>query len=461
MTQLGDLDLGAHLHPDPLQWLRSRQDEDRRLIIVVDDDPTGTQTTAGASIVTSTDADDIEWLVQQQTDLNFVLTNSRAMNVTNARDVNRQIGRLAADAAARHRRPLDLVSRCDSTLRGHFPTEPVALAEGANRPNAVIVFVPFFFEAGRITVDGVHYVVDAGRLIPVADTAFARDAAFGYNTSELTRWVSEKFHNAVQPDDVVRCTLRTIRVGGPSGVADVLQGCPDGSVVVVDSADYRDARVVIAGLRRAQASSDRYVLRTAASALPGLAGLEPAAPVLPPRAANNHGGLVVVGSHVPLTTRQLDKLTATRRTTHLEIDAAELVQGASTAASTVAERAVKLIAQGRSVTVSTSRTRLDGRDPVATASLVADGVCRSVDSIVDRIRPSYVVTKGGITSHRLATEVLGIRRGRVHGPIVPGVPVWVSDVGARWPGLTTVVFPGNVGGDDTLAEVVQLLEERR
>jgi uncharacterized protein YgbK (DUF1537 family) len=65
------------------------------------------------------------------------------------------------------------------------------------------------------------------------------------------------------------------------------------------------------------------------------------------------------------------------------------------------------------------------------------------------------VSKGGITSAVLARVGLGARAGLVLGPLVAGVALWEIDGDrARIP---FVVFPGNVGGDGALLDVVRLI----
>ena len=39
-----------------------------------------------------------------------------------------------------------------------------------------------------------------------------------------------------------------------------------------------------------------------------------------------------------------------------------------------------------------------------------------------------------------------------------GVPAWRLDATSRWPGLPYIVFPGNVGADASLAQLVQRLK---
>jgi uncharacterized protein YgbK (DUF1537 family) len=74
-----------------------------------------------------------------------------------------------------------------------------------------------------------------------------------------------------------------------------------------------------------------------------------------------------------------------------------------------------------------------------------------------RLEPRFVVGKGGITASDVATIGMEVRAARVLGQILPGVPVWRLGPGARWPGLPYVVFPGNVGNEEALADVVRRL----
>lgn len=47
------------------------------------------------------------------------------------------------------------------------------------------------------------------------------------------------------------------------------------------------------------------------------------------------------------------------------------------------------------------------------------------------------------------------------GQILPGVPVWSMTNDSRWPGLPLVVFPGNVGGKEALAEAMLKVGTKR
>jgi uncharacterized protein YgbK (DUF1537 family) len=113
---------------------------------------------------------------------------------------------------------------------------------------------------------------------------------------------------------------------------------------------------------------------------------------------------------------------------------------------------------GRDVLLYTSR-ELVGGDSRATSlhigAEVSSGITRIVKCLA--VRPRWLIAKGGITSSDVATRGLGIRRALVLGQILPGVPVWRAGPESRWPGMTYIVFPGNVGDESALARAVETL----
>ncbi|MEM7275816.1 MAG: four-carbon acid sugar kinase family protein [Actinomycetota bacterium] len=434
-----------------------------RRVVVVDDDPTGTQTVAGAGLITAWEPDDLRWLLDRPERIGFVLTNSRAMGPSAAARANHDLGTRLRAAADRRGLELDVVSRSDSTLRGHFPIELQALAAGLGQPDRRTLVVPFFAEGGRITINGTHYVGDGDRFVPAADTPFARDPSFGYTRSSLPAWIEEKTAGTTRAGDVTVIDLGLIRTGGVDGVARRLAAVEPGRYVTADAVVPADLAVVVAAVRRTEAAGIRWHHRSAAGLIAPLAGIRSADPIDPPPPAGTAGGLVVIGSHVPLSSDQLAALARRPGVRQIEVDARAIA--APTTASAELARAITTatgaIADGLLTVVHTSRTLITGDDAeasLAIAGRVASGLCRLVAAMP---RPAYLVAKGGITSHTLAVDGLSARRARVLGPIVPGVPMWEMDEGTRFPGLPYVVFPGNVGGPDSLVEVVDRLESSR
>ncbi len=249
----------------------------------------------------------------------FVSLNTRSLAPAEARARVGEATAAALRAAAREGRRPVFVSRSDSTLRGHFPLETDAVQDAlaaAGRPRADgVVVVPAFLDSGRVTVDSVHLVLGAGGPVPAAETEFARDRTFGYRSSHLAAWVEEKSAGRWRAEDVARVTVDDIRGGGIDAVAAILDGLRDGCPVVVDAVDASDLLVVAAAARVAEAAGRTLVYRVGPSFVRARAGLGPATrldraelgAIRARSAAAGAHGLVVVGSHVAMTTEQLQR----------------------------------------------------------------------------------------------------------------------------------------------------------
>ena len=324
------------------------------------------------------------------------------------------------------------------------------------------LLIPFFQEGGRYTIGDVHYVAEGDMLVPAGETESARDPVFGYQASDLRHWVAEKTGGRIAASAVAAVSLDDIRLGGPERVTARLRESPRGSVCVINAAARRDMEVFTQGLLAAEASGKRFLYRTAASFVPVRAGIAPR-PLLAPAEmvrSDAAGGLIVVGSHVPRTTSQLNYLLQQGDITQVELSVAALLsetQRADTIAQTA--RTVDTNLQGgRDVVVFTSRQLVTGADAAATLMIgqrVSDGLVTLLQTLTTR--PRYILAKGGITSSDVATKGLGVQRAMVLGQVLPGVPVWQLGPETRYPGLSYIVFPGNVGGPDAVGNVVTAL----
>jgi len=367
-----------------------------------------------------------------------------------------EIARKLKMAAAQTGAEFSIVSRSDSTLRGHFPGETLALTEALGDFDAVIV-IPYFEAGGRYTVGDVHYVAEGDTLVPVAETPFAQDAAFGYRSSNLCEWVAEKYNGERCADSVATISIRDLRLSGPTIVGRRLLDLAFGNVCVVNAACPRDLEVFVQGLLMAEAQGRKFLFRTAASFVAARLGLAPRPLWSPPAKRSGAGGLTVVGSYVPKTTAQLEALLSNPEIECVEISVAAILLGERREAelARVVMQTNQLLAAGRDLVVFTSRKLIIGGD--ATTSLDIGGkVSDALVELVQRIetRPRYLIAKGGITSSDLATRGLGVKRALVLGQILPGVPVWELGVETKCPGLPYVVFPGNVGSPEALLQVV-------
>lgn len=431
-------------------------------LVVLDDDPTGTQTVHGVPVLTEWSVPSLAAELAAPGPVFFILTNSRAHPAPRACALNREIGLNLVSAGRLCARSFQVVSRGDSTLRGHYPAETDALAAALGGDFDATLIIPAFFEGGRFTRDDVHYVAEAGRLVPVGETEFARDATFGYRASNLRAWIEEKTGGRVRAADVVSFSLEDLR-GDRAQLAAKLGTLAGGATAVVNAVESGDLQAFAAAVEVARAGGKKFLFRTAASFVAALAGIPPrpllrAEEIAP---AGTGRGLVVIGSHVEKTTRQLHNLWAGGRVTAVEVAVGKLLMPDERVAEVArAAREVEaLLASGKNAALSTSRTVVTGHDAAENLA-IGETIARCLVEIVSalRERPRWLVAKGGITSSEVATAALGVRRALVLGQALPGVPVWQLGPETRWPGLGYVVFPGNVGGVEALGRLVASLD---
>ncbi len=434
-------------------------------VVVLDDDPTGTQTVHGVPVLTEWSIDSLRAELQASLPAFYILTNSRSLPLAKAQALNKDIGQNLRAAAHQTGREFVVVSRSDSTLRGHFPGEVSALENGLGGAFDNWLVIPCFFEGGRYTLNNIHYVEEGKALIPAGETAFARDKVFGYRSSDLRQWVEEKSDGQIRASDVASVAIELIRSGGPKAVTHYLVGLRPRQVCVVNAASYHDLEVFVMGLLAAEAQGRRFLYRTAASFVRVRAGIEPRPPVKPEELnlRGTRGGLVVVGSYVSRTTSQIEPLLEDNRIFSVEVRVETLLDDRSRPAEVehVSQLVNQELGEGRDVLIYTSRKlKVVGDDEAnlrngqkISASLVA--IVRNL-----AVRPRYLLAKGGITSSDIATQGLHIKRAMVLGQILPGVPVWQPEAESRYPGMPYIVFPGNVGDVHALSDIVEALSGR-
>lgn len=448
---------------DPFPAIQSAVRASNTKVFVLDDDPTGTQTVHGIPVLTEWTTEALRAELENDLPACYILTNSRSVTLDAARAINTEIGERLSAAAQAANRPIAVVSRSDSTLRGHFPGEVDALAEALGYDADAWIIAPYFLAGGRYTINNVHYVAEGEWLVPAGETEFARDAAFGYRASDLREWVAEKTEGRISADSVAAVSLEDIRIGGPQRVTERLLALPRGSVCIVNAASDTDLAVFVQGLLAAEAQGKRYIYRTAASFVALRAGIA-ARPLLGPadlNLSNQGGGLIVVGSYVPKSSGQVAALLERPDLSAIEVDVHALLDNdrQASAIAEVAAQADRTLAQGGDVMVYTSRQLVTG-DDAASSLAIGQRISESLIAIVRAIneRPRYLIAKGGITSSDVATKGLNVKRALVLGQILPGVPLWQLGPESRHPGMPYIVFPGNVGGPTAIADVVAMLK---
>jgi uncharacterized protein YgbK (DUF1537 family) len=435
-----------------------------RKVVVLDDDPTGTQTVHGIPVLTTWTVEALEQEFDRKTTAFYILTNSRSLPLNEAKKLNKEIGHNLKAVSQLKSREFVIISRSDSTLRGHFPGEIEALAQGLREVFDGWLIIPFFLEGGRYTINDIHYVEEDGVLIPAGETEFARDATFGYQSSNLCQWIEEKTQGRIARNDVNSISIEDIRIGGPKKVNARLMNIRQGEICIVNAVCYSDLEVLIKALLSAEAQGKRFIYRTAASFVRVRAGIS-SRPLLERSDLDlqkSGGALLIIGSHVSRTTKQMEALLTQQNMDRIEVRLRALLD--SKCRPNEIERVAKYIdralQESMDVVLFTSRALITGNDPVSTLSIgnkISDGLIEIIKMISSR--PRYILSKGGITSSDIATRALNVRRAQVLGQIIPGVPVWQLGPESCHPRLAYIVFPGNVGSSQALVEVVKKLSE--
>ncbi|WP_017315115.1 four-carbon acid sugar kinase family protein [Mastigocladopsis repens] len=444
-------------------------------IIVLDDDPTGSQTVHSCLLLMRWDVDTLCLGLQDDSPIFFVLTNTRSLPPEKAASITREvchnlkqaISRVEGDEGVKSASSSSdllqagknggflIVSRSDSTLRGHYPIETDVIAEELG-PFDAHFLVPAFFEGGRITRDSVHYLMMDGVPTPVHQTEFARDSVFGYHHSYLPRYVEEKTQGRISAESVERFLLADIRAGSLERLIKLSRN----QCAVVDGETQADLNHFAQDVLAAASQGKRFLFRSAASILTALAGLPPQ-PIAPENMAQyvrgGKPGAVIVGSHVKKTTQQLEVLLQQEGTQGVEVDVSRLVDDVGNESATLLTEVLQDVQAAhdalKTPVVYTSRKELTFND-VKTRLQFGAKVSGLLMDIV-RSLPSdigFLISKGGITSNDVLSNGLALPYARLLGQILAGCSmVTTSSDHPLFPNLPVVLFPGNVGDADALA----------
>lgn len=389
-------------------------------MVVLDDDPTGIQTVHGCLLITHWDEDSVRLGFEDQEPFFYILTNTRAMTRQEAERVTREAMEMVVRVNEDYGYRLIIVSRSDSCLRGHFPLETDVMRAVLHKYGKSVYpktpFCPAFIEAGRVTINGMHYMQDGDRLIPVSETEFARDNVFAYHNSELTEYVKEKGAN---PNDYE----------------------------IVNAQSYDELNAYAAHIL-SKGTSEHIIIRSSSSLPKAISGIADI-PLLDRNILKQEGvGCFVVGSHVKKTTQQLEQLLQAEGTCAIEVDVQRIINDADALMLETLDTIQQVVDNYLTPVIYTSRQEIRLED-ANQRQHIGQQISNFLVDIVHRLpyTPSYLVGKGGITSHDILTKGLCITSARVLGQIISSVP---CVMGAQFP---YIIFPGNVGTEQSLKEV--------
>ncbi|WP_378954417.1 four-carbon acid sugar kinase family protein [Pelosinus sp. sgz500959] len=449
--------------------LKQAVDSDPHKIIVLDDDPTGIQTVHNVSVYTDWSYESIRCGFKEKNKVFYILTNSRGFTEEKTIKAHKEIGQMIAQVAKEEQQKYLIVSRGDSTLRGHYPLETIILKEQLEHSTGQKVdgeiICPYFREGGRFTIDNIHYVQYSDFLIPAGETEFAQDKTFGYQSSDLTEYIEEKSKGFYKKEHVLTISLQELRALKIDEITEKLINIKDFGKIVVNAIDAYDVKIFCIALYRAIAQGKNFLFRTAAGFVKELGAIGDK-PLLRRQdmitSSIGTGGIIVVGSHTQKTTSQVEQLKTLEGIRFIEFNS-DLVLEENLFLEEIAsviKMEEDLLNQGVTVVIYTKRKLLtlenDSKEDALERSVK---ISEAVQSLVGRLQvtPAFVVAKGGITSSDVGTKALQVKRAKVLGQIKPGIPVWQTGEESKFPHIPYVIFPGNVGEENTLKEVVEIL----
>lgn len=422
-------------------------------IVVLDDDPTGIQTVQGVSVYTDWSVDSIRSGFSEKEEMFFILTNSRSFSREETIRVHQDIAVRLAQVSRESGKEFLVVCRGDSTLRGHYLLEPEIMARSLEESMGYSVdgeiYCPCFFECGRVTVGNVHYLEEGERRIPVSETEFAGDKTFGYKNSHLGRYIEEKTDGRYQAGACLY--LPAEDADGNYGMEKtglLLHNAVNRRKIVVNASYYEELNQFCRILRAELEQGKHFIVRCAASFVKSIGCFEDQPLLAGDRLrmkGNRNGGLIIAGSYVEKTTAQLKNLEESGLPFHF----IEFKQEAGLIGRETEER----LSRGENVVIYTNREPLDGKALRPEQALLHSvAISEALVGMVGEIRtpPSFLIAKGGITSSDTGTKALRVKRARVMGQALPGVPVWMTGEESRFPGLPFIIFPGNVGDRESL-----------
>ncbi len=430
-------------------------------IIVLDDDPTGSQTVHSCLLLMQWDIETLRLGLRDAAPIFFILTNTRSLLPQQAYDITLDACQNLKEAIRLENiQDFLVVSRSDSTLRGHYPVETDAIADILG-PFDAHFLVPAFFEGGRTTRESIHYLKVNGVDTPVHETEFARDSVFGYGTSYLPDYVEEKTNGRIKANQVERFVLTDIR----SGIKNKLMALKNNTCGCVDAEVQTDLDQFATDILSAASQGKRFLFRSAASLLTALAKLPPQ-PIAPAEMASyvreSKPGAVLVGSHVKKTTEQLNELLQAPGTVGIELAIDRLLSdpnGYAKLLNEATQAATSAHADGQTPVIYTSRTELTFND-TETRLQFGESVSRLLMDILRNLPETigFLISKGGITSNDTLSQGLALRSVFLLGQVIPGVSmVKTAPDHAQFPHLPVVLFPGNVGDSAALATVYRRL----
>ena len=445
-------------------------------VIVIDDDPTGSQTVNNCLLLLKWDYSTLIKGFKSKSNLFFILANTRSLSENDAKvrlvEICNNLKKIISKET--YKEKFIFVSRGDSTLRGHIFLEPKIINDCLG-PFDATFHIPAFIEGKRMTIDGQHFVDN----VPVSQTIFAKDKIYGYKTSNIKQLLFQKSKSQIKLNDIQNLKLSELNVlesKEKNIVFNKIKNYKENSHVIVDVENYSQLKKFSLSIKKLS-KQKKFLFRTAASFISSISDAkdnpqEPSFYSLLRRKDNEKKllpGCLVIGSYVELTTIQLKNLLKTSDCVPIECDVFEFLRISKLKNNQDQLGLFKneFLAKIRSClkkentpVLFTSRKEVflgNNDEQLNLYNSLAHFISELVSELKNEI--GYLISKGGITSNVILSNGFKAKYVYLQGQIITGVSLVTFKL-ENDENIPIVTFPGNIGNQDSLVKVWSILENK-
>ncbi len=444
-------------------------------LVVIDDDPTGSQTVHDCLLLLKWDCSTLVKGFESQSNLFFILANTRSLSENDAKltieEICKNLKKVMASQT--YTEEIIFISRGDSTLRGHNFLEPNAL-NSCLGPFDATFHIPAFIEGKRLTINGLHFV-DKN---PINQTIFAKDKVFGFKTSNVKNLLFQKSKSQINFEDIQNLFLSDMEILNDeenNNVLKKLKNLKNNKHVIVDVENYSQLKKFSSVIKKLT-KQKKFLFRTAASFISAISE----------KKSVSHGetffsnlrirnkeksflpGLIIVGSYVELSTKQLKNLLEISNCNPIELDVVEFFKINSSENNQKRRNLLKnkflkeirfSFEKGRTPVVFTSRKfmSLNYSQQINFYNSLACFIAELVADLKYEI--GYLISKGGITTNVILSNGLNANYVYLEGQILTGISVVTCKLKNN-ERLPIVTHPGNIGSEDSLVNIWKVFENK-
>ncbi len=443
--------------------------------VVIDDDPTGSQTVHDCLLLLKWDYATLIKGFESDSNLFFILANTRSLPENDAKSIIKEICKnlKAVIASEVYSEEIIFISRGDSTLRGHNFLEPNALNSGLG-PFDATFHIPAFIEGKRLTINGLHFVDK----VPINQTIFAKDKIFGYETSNVKNLLLQKSKSHMNLDDIQNLFLSDLEIlnGEENNIVfKTLKNLKNNKHVIVDVENYSQLRKFSLIIKKL-IKQKKFLFRTAASFISSISEKKsnPQDEIffsnlrIKNKEKSFLPGLIIVGSYVELSTLQLKNLLDVSSCEPIELDVFEFFRIISLENNQKQRNLFKnkflreirfSFEKGKTPVLFTSRKfiSLDYSEQFNFYNILALFIAELVEDLKYEI--GYLISKGGITTNVILSDGLNADYVYLEGQILTGISVVTYNL-KNDEKLPIVTHPGNIGTKDSLVNIWKVLENK-